>query len=154
MSSFDSNGMKSANPHSGIYKAETSRTLDMNGGTPACNQGGMMVVEGFDAYSQQATGAVSMTLTAQRADPHHVPTVCIEGNGTRESHQGDGYKESDVMFTLNTIERHAVAAPIMCLNDQGGGVMHTTHDMTGTLRAQEHGHAPIVCLNDKERGEE
>lgn len=157
MSSFDSNGMKSANPHSGIYKAETSRTLDMNGGTPACNQGGMMVVErpqafadkaaclnaqdgrggvrsqkisdpegnfvveGFDAYNQQGTGTVSMTLTAKQTDTHHIPTVCIEGNGTRESHQGDGYKESDVMFTLNTIERHAVAAPVMCLNDQGGG---------------------------------
>ena len=37
--------MKSDNPNSGIYKAETSRTLDLNGGNPACNQGGMMVVE-------------------------------------------------------------------------------------------------------------
>lgn len=40
ISSFDSNAMKSPNPHSGIYKAETARTLDLNGGSPACNQGG------------------------------------------------------------------------------------------------------------------
>ena len=40
-----SNSMKSSNPHSGIYKAETSRTLDLNGGNPACNQGGVMVLE-------------------------------------------------------------------------------------------------------------
>lgn len=40
ISSFESNAMKSANPHSGIYKAETARTLDLNGGNAACNQGG------------------------------------------------------------------------------------------------------------------
>ena len=38
--SFSSNAMLSDNPHSGIYVAETSRTLDMNGGCPACQQGG------------------------------------------------------------------------------------------------------------------
>jgi len=37
--------MKSDNPHSGIYEAETIRTLDSQGGNPACNQGGMIVVE-------------------------------------------------------------------------------------------------------------
>ena len=41
----DSNSMKSSNPNSGIYEAETSRTLDGNGGNPACNQGGIAVVE-------------------------------------------------------------------------------------------------------------
>lgn len=40
ISSYDSNAMKSPNPHSGIYKADTSRTLDLTGGSPACNQGG------------------------------------------------------------------------------------------------------------------
>ena len=45
ISSYHSNGMKSSNPHSGIYEANTSRTLDLNGGNPACHQGGMMVVE-------------------------------------------------------------------------------------------------------------
>lgn len=42
--SFDSNAMKSPNPHSGFYKADTSRTLDLNGGNPACNQGGVLAV--------------------------------------------------------------------------------------------------------------
>lgn len=45
ISAYDSNSMKSSNPHSGIYLADTSRTLDLNGGNPACNQGGMMVVQ-------------------------------------------------------------------------------------------------------------
>ena len=42
--SKDSNAMKSSNPHSGIYEADTSRTIDTSGGNPACNQGGIAVV--------------------------------------------------------------------------------------------------------------
>ena len=45
ISSYESNAMLSPNPHSGIYEAKTSRTLDLNGGNPACNQGGVVVVE-------------------------------------------------------------------------------------------------------------
>ena len=43
ISSYKSNAMMSDNPHSGIYEAETSRTLDLNGGYPGCNQGGIAV---------------------------------------------------------------------------------------------------------------
>ncbi len=45
ISSYESNAMKSSNPHSGIYEADTSRTIDCNGGNASCNQGGMVVVE-------------------------------------------------------------------------------------------------------------
>lgn len=39
----------------------------------------------------------------------------------------------------------AVVAPaVMCLNDQGGNVIGVSHDVSGTLRAQEHGHQPAV----------
>ena len=44
ISAYESNAMKSSNPKSGVYVADTSRTLDLNGGNPACNQGGMAVV--------------------------------------------------------------------------------------------------------------
>lgn len=44
--SYYSNSMKSDNPHSGIYKTDICNTLDnMNCGYPACNQGGVCVVE-------------------------------------------------------------------------------------------------------------
>lgn len=36
-------------------------------------------------------------------------TVVLEGNGQRPSHMGDGWRESDKMYTLNTTEVHAVA---------------------------------------------
>lgn len=45
ISGYCSNAMKSSNPYSGIYIAKTSRTLDLNGGSPACNQGGICVLE-------------------------------------------------------------------------------------------------------------
>ena len=63
--------MMSDNPKSGFYEAETSRTLDGNGGNPTCNQGGMAVValEGNGARpSQKGSGysneGVSFTLNA------------------------------------------------------------------------------------------
>ena len=76
--SRDSNAMKSDNPNSGFYKADTTRTIDANGGNPSCNQGGMAV-------------------------------VALEGNGARPSHQGCGYSEEDVSFTLNATEQHGIA---------------------------------------------
>ena len=74
--SKDCNAMKSANPKSGFYEAETSRTIDTSCQSPNRNQGGMVV---------------------------------IEGNGTRPSHHGDGWRESETMYTLNATETHGVA---------------------------------------------
>lgn len=54
--SNQSNAMLSDNPHSGFYEAETSRTLDCNGGNPVCNQGGMAVCAmnvGFFAATEE-----------------------------------------------------------------------------------------------------
>lgn len=33
---------------------------------------------------------------------------------------------------------------VIILNDQGGGVMNVSYDVTSTLRAQDHGHPPLV----------
>ena len=79
--SKDSNAMKSYNPKSGFYEAETSRCLDANGGNPTYNQGGMAVV----ALQGSMIG---------RADK----------NGP----QGSGVNEG-VSFTLDAADRHAVA---------------------------------------------
>lgn len=90
ISADKSNAMLSDNPHSGIYEANTSRTLDCNGGSPACNQGGMMIVK-----------------------PVCDGSFCIQGSmiGRKDENgpQGDGINQ-DVSFTLNTIDRHAVYA--------------------------------------------
>ena len=49
----------------------------------------------------ERTGALS-TLNNQAV-------ICLEGNGSRPSHQGDGWHEGDPMYTLNSTEYHAVA---------------------------------------------
>lgn len=64
ISSYESNSMKSNNPYSGVYQAETARTLDLNGGSPACNQGGMAIVQGVDLYNGIETGEIAASLTA------------------------------------------------------------------------------------------
>jgi DNA (cytosine-5)-methyltransferase 1 len=38
-----------------------------------------------------------------------IQTIAIEGNGSRPSHKGNGYKETDKMYTLNATEVHGVA---------------------------------------------
>ena len=45
ISAYNSNAMLSKNAKSGIYEAKTTRTIDLNGGNPACNQGGMVILE-------------------------------------------------------------------------------------------------------------
>lgn len=37
---------------------------------------------------------------------------------------------------------------IFCLNDQGGSVIGVSENVSGTLRAQEHGHQPLVTVFD------
>lgn len=89
ISSYDSNAMKSDNPHAGIYEATTSRTLDLNGGYPATNQGGIVIVDqigGQGEYYQESD--VSSTL---RAGGLGAIAYCYDARGN-----GDGK-------TVNTI---------------------------------------------------
>ncbi len=62
ISSKNSNAMKSSNPHSGIYEADTSRTLDINGENPTCNQGGIIIAQ--KAYDKWKYDDKSATLKA------------------------------------------------------------------------------------------
>ena len=110
--SKESNAMKSDNPHSGIYEAETSRTIDTSGGNPACNQGGIAVV----AFAQNQRdevrdlGEKSACLSAEPGMKQQ--TYVLQGNmiGRKDENgsQGSGVNE-DVSFTLDATDCHAVA---------------------------------------------
>lgn len=78
-----------------------------------------------------------------------------QGGGESRNHDGSGNglgigKEGDPSPTLTAGDRHGV----LCLNDQGGNVMGVSHDVSGTLRAQEHGHQPAVIAFAQNQREE
>lgn len=80
--------MKSTNPHSGIYVAETSRTLDHNGGNPACNQGGIAVVqttaysiETFHRTTEKEVVAYGVDCRNMNEYPDLYPTLQAKPNG-------------------------------------------------------------------------
>jgi DNA (cytosine-5)-methyltransferase 1 len=71
------------------------------------------------------------------------PAVCAGFKlGNSEQARSIGYAEEQSP-TLNA-ECGGNKPAVMCLNDQGGNVMGVSHDVSGTLRAQEHGHQPSV----------
>lgn len=125
ISPYGSEGMLSDNPHSGIYEAETSRTLDLNGGTPACNQGGIAIVT---LTKKMGVSNEDCGQTLEATDYKEPQVVFpIEGNGQRESHRGDGYgKADDPSFTLNSTEQHGVAVAVDVYNQTIDGEIAAT----------------------------
>lgn len=113
--SKDSNAMKSDNPHSGFYEAETSRTLDANGGNPSCNQGGIAVV------------AVQGSMIGRKDE-----------NGP----QGSGVNE-DVCFTLDAADRHAVAYPTYCTS-KNSHFTRAEKELANTLVATDYKDPPVI----------
>ena len=80
----------------------------------------------------------------------------IEGNGTRDSHQGRGWSEEETMYTLNTVEQHCVAQPMSTTGGQneafaiGNGQMNQVQmqDKVGTLNCM-HDQIAILQVTDK-----
>ena len=54
-----------------------------------------------------------------------------------------GYQEG-VSPTLKGSPSGNCMPSILCINDQGGQIMECSENITGTLRAQEHGHQPLI----------
>lgn len=101
--SASSNSMKSNNPHSGIYKALTSRTLDGNGGNPTCNQGGIMIV-------QQQSGSVSCSQT----DHEHAHTFSMQ--------RSDEYCHNDVASTQSA-RQYKSPTDLVVRGSEGAGTL-------------------------------
>ena len=118
ISSDQSHAMLSENPHAGIYEADTSRTLDCSGGSPACNQGGMLVVA-----------------------PSEKPCYCIQGSmiGRKEQNgpQGDGINH-EVAFTLDMVDRHPVYAMTT------GSFTQLDEEKSPPLMARDYKDPPVV----------
>ena len=132
---YHSNSMKSNNPHSGFYKADTSRTLDLNGGNPSCNQGGICVVEihGTWTLSERFTVAYIWKRNLSDVKPK------------------DGYWWGNVPLILEIRdyeEKENTQTKVVTDTEwPGGDVMNWTHEgVDGTLRREMGGHPPIVVV--------
>lgn len=133
--SYASNSMKSSNPHSGVYKAETSRTLDLNGGNPACNQGGIAVVQqAFDMTHDcdviRECGETVPSLQARMGTGgNQVPlTYQMQGFGDyRRADVSSACKQRDYKDSTDLV------CAVDCRNFREGG------EVNGTLQAKESG---------------
>ena len=90
----------------------------------------------------------SRCLDANGGDPScnqgGIAVVAIEGNGSRPSHRGDGYKETDAMYTLNATEQHGVAYS----SSKASFFTSVEKELANTLVATDYKDPPIV--NDED----
>ena len=149
----DSNSMKSSNPKSGFYKADTTRCLDVNGGNPSCNQGGMAVValEGNGSRpSHRGNGCseenVSYTLNA--VEQHGV----AYGLDRAAFNQGrnalfDFAVTEEVEPTMVAKGPGAVAAPTYS-SSKASFFTETAEETANTLVATDYKDPPLVNDSD------
>ena len=114
-------------------------------------------VEGFDGYNGVMAFAANQrdevrdlhdVAGALQAQPGMKQQTFVAGfsAGAGASAGGIGYNES-VAPTLKGSPGGNCMPSVLCLNDQGGSVMECSENVSGTLRAQEHGHQPLVYEN-------
>ena len=110
--------------------------------------------EGFDGYNGVMAFAANQrdevrdlhdVAGALQAQPGMKQQTFVAGfsAGAGASAGGIGYKES-VAPTLKGSPGGNCMPSILCINDQGGQIMECSENVTGTLRAQEHGHQPLI----------
>lgn len=138
-----SHAMLSDNPHSGFYEAQTSRTLDQNGGRPDCSQGGIAIVA-FTQNQRDELRDLQDKSGALVAEPGmkqqtYVLQGSMIGRSDRNGPQGDGVNE-EVSFTLDTSDRHAVA---YCMTT--GEYTQVAEEKTPTLLARDYKDPPVVA---------
>lgn len=71
--------MKSKNPHSGFHPVDVSPCLDMNGGSPQSNQGGMVIVEACSVGNGQIHDAMHPSEKARTLNNMHDQQAILVG---------------------------------------------------------------------------
>ena len=100
ISSYESNAMKSSNPHAGIYETNTARTIDVNGGNPACNQGGVVIVYSVDEKMGQTYVHEDMANTLAQRD-YKQPQTVVYPKKTVGSLMASGYNKLGTQEAMN-----------------------------------------------------
>ena len=155
---FTSDGTKNARGH--CYPTQISRCLDTGEGSPDSNHGGVAVVALEPGAASRVGGHVysdgkSGTLRANAGDNQQAVVVAepetyalqgsMIGRSDENGPQGGGVNK-DVCFSLNTIDRHAVAAPDADHYCTSKNSHHTVaaHEQANTLVASDWKDPPVV----------
>ena len=125
--SFDSlasNSMKSSNPHSGCRQVDKAKTLDCFYPNPSKNQGGIAIVECYDARGN-GDGKTRPTITGDHENRiTDYTAVCVNGGDVADTLDASyykgcgerGFKERTVVADRATVRR---LTPLECERLQG-----------------------------------
>ena len=112
---------------------------------PSSSQNGPQTQIAFAANQRDEVRDLHDVAGALGAQPGMKQQTFVAGfsAGAGASAGGIGYNES-VAPTLKGSPGGNCMPSILCINDQGGQIMECSENVTGTLRAQEHGHQPLI----------
>ena len=115
---------------------------------PGINQNDLQKQIAFAANQRDEVRDLHDVAGALQAQPGIKQQTFVAGfsAGAGASAGSIGYNES-VAPTLKGSPGGNCMPSVLCLNDQGGSVMECSENVSGTLRAQEHGHQPLVYEN-------
>ena len=130
--------------YNGDLTGDVAATLGVNCGMSTGRNG----VIAFAANQRDEVRDLHDVAGALNAQPGIKQQTFVAGfsAGAGASAGSIGYHES-VAPTLKASASGNSMPSVLCINDQGGQVMEISEGMTGTLRAQEHGHQPLVYEN-------
>ena len=130
--------------YNGDLTGDEAATLGVNCGMSTGRNG----VMAFAANQRDEVRDLHDVAGALQASPGMKQQTFVAGfsAGAGSSAGGIGYNES-VAPTLKGSPGGNCMPSVLCLNDQGGSVMNCSENVSGTLRAQEHGHQPLVYEN-------
>ena len=117
---------------------------------PGINQNDLQKRMAFAANQRDEVRDLHDVAGALQAQPGMKQQTFVAGfsAGAGASAGTIGYQE-DVAPTLKGSPSGNCMPSILCINDQGGQIMECSENVTGTLRAQEHGHQPLVLRPGK-----
>lgn len=132
--------------YNGDLTGDVAATLGVNCGM-STGRNGVMAFAANQRDEVRDLHDVAGALGAQPGMKQQTFIAAAFSAGQGRKAGGIGYQE-ECSPTLKAAESGTNMVPsVLCLNDQGGSVMECSENVSGTLRAQEHGHQPLVYEN-------
>ena len=131
--------------YNGDLTGDVAATLGVNCGM-STGRNGVMAFAANQRDEVRDLHDVAGALNAQPGMKQQTFVAAAFSAGAGASAGSIGYGE-ELAPTLKGSASGNCMPSVLCLNDQGGSVMECSENVSGTLRAQEHGHQPLVYEN-------